>query len=80
MARKKKAEEKVAGFALNDIVRVTLQGCSIYGKVGKVVGYLMYPFNRSVIRVLIEDQIFSVNPRFLELTEQEEKAEPERGK
>lgn len=68
MARKKKTEEKkrLAGF-----VQVTLNGCTIYGMIGKIVGYIDYNA-RTVYKVLINEKIYEVRDIFLKPVEIEE--------
>ena len=74
MARKKKTETPKRVF-LKDKVKVTLSGCSIYGMIGEVVGYVSYGA-RVVYRVKINNKIYEVRDIFLvpvELNEPEEK-------
>ena len=69
MARKKKqaeAKQKLEGF-----VQVTLSGCSIYGMIGKIIGYVDYNA-RTVYKVLINEKIYNVRDIFLKPVELEE--------
>lgn len=79
MARKKKTEEKVIETIIGNEVIVTLGGCSLYKKKGKIIDIKRYGA-RAVYTLDIDGKPYNVNARFCQLIEKselEEKEEPE---